>query len=470
MKSTCLFFMLISFLSWSQNKQILYGFSEIPQSLLMNPGGKVTNDWYFGIPLLSHIHVNAGTSGTTVYDLFANDGLDFNLKLGKAIYSMQANDFFTVNEQLELFSGGFAIGSSYNKDQYISFGMYQELDFIGYFPKDYAILAYEGNQSNINRVFDASDFSARGELISVLHVGYNKKVNDNFTMGVRGKIYSGIMDINSTKNRGSFVTVNGTNNFYDHIFNLDLQVRTSGLSAVTDDNVSSDKVVSDIKKGLFLGGSLGLGFDVGFTYQLNKQWMVDGSLQDVGFIGHSKDVENYGVKGNYVFEGVNPIFPETGSGQTAEEYWDEIENEFEDLFEVDTTNTKYTTWRPIKLNASLNYAFGKKRDKECNCLPDDDGYQNAVGLQVFTINRPKQPQMALTAYFFRRIFKGLQAKATYTIDSYSFSNIGFGLSANIGSMNFYIMADNFLEYQNIYNAQSVSLQLGFNYIFKKNED
>ena len=462
--------MIVSFLSWSQNKQILYGFSEIPQSLLINPGGKVTNDWYFGIPLLSHIHVNAGTSGVTVYDLFANDGLDFNLKLQKAIYSMQANDFFTLNEQLELFSGGFAIGSSYNKNQYISFGMYQELDFIGYFPKDYAILAYEGNQSNINRVFDASDFSAKGELISVLHVGYNKKVNDNFTVGVRGKIYSGIMDFNSTKNRGSFVTVNGTNNFYDHIFNLDLQVRTSGLLAVTDDNASSDKVVSDIKKGLFLGGSLGLGFDVGFTYQINKQWMIDGSLQDVGFIRHSKDVENYSVKGNYVFEGVNPIFPETGSGQTAEEYWDEIENEFEDLFNVDTTNTKYTTWRPVKLNASLNYAFGKRRDKECNCLPDDDGYQNAVGLQVFAVNRPKQPQMALTAYFLRKIFKGLQAKATYTIDSYSFSNIGLGLSANVGNMNFYIMADNFLEYQNIYNAQSVSLQLGFNYIFKKNED
>ncbi|MFH4965039.1 DUF5723 family protein [Gaetbulibacter sp. M235] len=470
MKSACLFFMIVSFLSWSQNKQILYGFSEIPQSLLINPGGKVTNDWCFGIPLLSHIHVNAGTSGVTVYDLFANDGLDFNLKLQKAIYSMQANDFFTLNEQLELFSGGFAIGSSYNKNQYISFGMYQELDFIGYFPKDYAILAYEGNQSNINRVFDASDFSAKGELISVLHVGYNKKVNDNFTVGVRGKIYSGIMDFNSTKNRGSFVTVNGTNNFYDHIFNLDLQVRTSGLLAVTDDNASSDKVVSDIKKRLFLGGSLGLGFDVGFTYQINKQWMIDGSLQDVGFIRHSKDVENYSVKGNYVFEGVNPIFPETGSGQTAEEYWDEIENEFEDLFNVDTTNTKYTTWRPVKLNASLNYAFGKRRDKECNCLPDEDGYQNAVGLQVFAINRPKQPQMALTAYFLRKIFKGLQAKATYTIDSYSFSNIGLGLSANVGNMNFYIMADNFLEYQNIYNAQSVSLQLGFNYIFKKNED
>ena len=223
-------------------------------------------------------------------------------------------------------------------------------------------------------------------------------------LGVRGKLYSSIMNINSTRNKGYFVTVNGANNFYDHIFNLDLEVQTSGVASLTDDNTNSDTVMKDLKKRLFLGGDLGLGFDVGFTYQLNKQWMVDGSLQDIGFISHSKDVENYKVKGNYVFEGVNPIFPETGTGQTAEDYWNDIKNNFNDLFVVDTTHTKYTTWRPIKLNASVNYAFGEKRSKVCDCIFDKSGYQNAVGLQLFAINRPLQPQLALTAYYYRRHF------------------------------------------------------------------
>ena len=77
--------------------------------------------------------------------------------------------------------------------------------------------------------------------------------------------------------------------------------------------------------------------------------------------------------------------------------------------------------------------------------------------------------MALTGYYYRRLFKSLRAKVTYTLDSYSFNNIGFGLSAHVGGANFYILADNFLQYQNIYDAQSVSLQLGINYIFNKNE-
>ncbi|WP_445955857.1 DUF5723 family protein [Yeosuana sp.] len=465
-----LLFIGVTYFSFAQNKQLLYGFSDIPQALLVNPGGKVTNDWYAGIPFLSHLHVNAGTSGPTVYDLFAKDGLDFNMKLETAIYSMNSSDFFSANEQLELFSGGFAFGNSYEKTKYLSFGLYQELDFIAYFPKDYAILAFEGNQNNINRVFRASDFNASAELISVLHVGYNEKVNTNFTFGVRGKIYSSLVNINATKNRGYFVTQNGINNFYDHIFNLDLEVKTAGLASLTNNGSNTDSTIKTLKKRVLFGPNLGLGFDVGFTYQLTKQWSLDASLLDVGFIQQSKDVENYKLKGNYVFEGVNPLFPETGTGQTAEDYWNNIKGEFKDLFQVDTTNTKYITWRPVKFNASLNYSFGKKKVKECNCLKTESDYQNRVGMQLYAIKRPKQPQLALTAYYYRSLFKGMQVKAAYTIDSYSFSNLGLGVSANVGNINFYVMADNFLQYQNIYNAQSVSLQLGFNYIFKKNEN
>jgi hypothetical protein len=468
MKRISTLILLISwFVSFSQNKQILYGFSEIPQSLLLNPGGKVTNDWFFGVPLLSHVHVKGGTSGATLYDVFADDGIDFNTKLQNAINRMDSKDFFSANQQLEIFSAGFAIGNTYEKNEYLSFGLYQELDFILYFPKDYAVLALEGNQNNINRVFDASDLSGSGELISVFHLGYNKKINKNFTFGLRGKIYSSILNFNSTKNEGTFRTVPGASNFYDHIFDLDLQVRTSGIVSLDDDSGFGPNY---LVKRVFFGGNLGLGFDAGFTQQLNKQWQLSASLLDIGFIRHSKDIENSSLNGNYIFQGINPIFPETGSGQTADEYWSEIEEDFEDLFSIETTTSKFTTWRPIKFNASLDYAFGEKVEETCNCIKEEDGYLNAIGLQVFAMSRPKQPQVALTAYYYRKLFKGLSAKATYTVDSYSFNNLGLGVSAHFGGINFYLMADNFFQYKNIYNAQSVSLQLGFNYIFNKNED
>jgi hypothetical protein len=170
------------------------------------------------------------------------------------------------------------------------------------------------------------------------------------------------------------------------------------------------------------------------------------------------------------YEGINPLFQETEDGQTAEEYWDAIATDFEDLFEIDTIYSKYTTARPIKFNAALQYAFGKKNSEDCNCLLAQEAYQNRAGAHLFFMRRPKRPQAAISAFYYRRLFSGLGIKASYTLDSYSYTNLGLALSANIRNINFYIAGDNLLKYQNVAKAQSVSLQLGFNYIFKSNEE
>ena len=457
--------------SFAQNKQLLYGFTEIPQSILLNPGAQVENDWYVGIPFMSHVHANFGMTGVTVYDIFADDDKDFNSKLERAIYAMKDTDYFALNQQYDLFSGGFAFGNSFEKDKYLSFGMYQESNAFIYFPKDYAILAYEGNHNNLNRIFDLSDLNMSAELLTVFHLGFNKKVNNKFTYGIRGKIYSSIFDIKSTNNRGTFITTEGEDNFLKHDFILDLEVQTAGIKSFLDDeNTDVGKDMNKLIGKALFGGNLGLGVDIGFSYNLTEQWTLDASIQDIGFISYKKDVENFSLDENLTYEGINPLFQESDEGQTAEEYWDEVATDFEDLFEVDTTYSKYTTARPIKLNAALQYAFGKKSDKDCNCLQANEEYQNRVGAHLFLMKRPKKPQAALTAFYYRKLFTGLGVKASYTLDAFSYSNLGLALSANISNINFYIAADNLLKYQNLAKAQSVSLQLGFNYIFKNNED
>ncbi|WP_299111208.1 DUF5723 family protein [uncultured Winogradskyella sp.] len=456
--------------SFTQNKQLLFGFNDIPQSVMVNPSTTLDNNWFVGFPLLSHFHVNFGSSGMSAFDLFADDGRDFNSKLQSLIFRLDDNDFFTATQSLDVFSGGFAFGKGIEKDRYLSFGMYIETDVIAYYPKDYAILAYEGNASNIGRVFDLSDLNVRGEVVSVFHVGITKKVNNKLTVGARGKIYSSIFNINSTENRGTFTTQVGQNNLLSHTFNLDLSVNTSGIgSLIDDDNSDISNDIKTLRRRLLFGGNLGLGLDFGFTYEASEQLVFEGSLLDFGFIRHNKDLENYSLSGSYVYEGINPLFPEMPDGQTAEDYWDEVADNFEELFEVDSTKTKYTTWRPVKLNAAVRYKFGKKNSKDCNCLAEDGGYLNAVGAQLYAIKRPKAPQLALTAFYYRRVFNDLSVKATYTIDSFSFTNMGFGLSTDIGPLNFYLLADNLLEYQNIAKAQSASLQFGLNLVFGKGQ-
>jgi hypothetical protein len=53
---------------------------------------------------------------------------------------------------------------------------------------------------------------------------------------------------------------------------------------------------------------------------------------------------------------------------------------------------------------------------------------------------------------------------TDTVDDYSFKNIGFLMSTHINKINFYISANNLLEYSNLADARGASVQLGFNVI------
>jgi hypothetical protein len=457
-----IFVLFLTIGSFSQNKQILYNFTSVPQSLLTNPGSDVKYNWYFGIPLLSGISANVGSSGFSAYDLFADNGVDFNVKLRNVVFSTTRKDRIALNEQIELFNGGFKIAGEQG-DSYISFGMYQEFDFMSYVPKDIAILALDGNKDYLGKVFNLGDLNVKAEVLSVFHLGFHKKVNEKLILGARGKIYSSIYNVSSTNNSGYIYTIPSTQGVYEQMIYSDLQFNTSGIAKYDDEDYDPN-VVKDITKRALLGGNLGLGFDAGLTYYPKKNIQLTASVIDFGFIKHTKEVESLTFKGSYKYEGVIPKF---SSGNSAENGY----QEFKDAVPLDTLYADYTTWRPTKFNSSIQFSFEEEVSEDCNCLNYDPEtiYKSAVGAQLFVMSTPRTPLVAFTTYYRRKIFNSLQMKATYTIDSYSYKNIGLGLSSMFGPVNFYVLADNLLEYKDVTKANSMSFQLGLNVIFKNSK-
>jgi hypothetical protein len=457
-----IFVLFLTIGSFSQNKQILYNFTSVPQSLLTNPGSDVKYNWYFGIPLLSGISANVGSSGFSAYDLFADNGVDFNVKLRNVVFSTTRKDRIALNEQIELFNGGFKIAGEQG-DSYISFGMYQEFDFMSYVPKDIAILALDGNKDYLGKVFNLGDLNVKAEVLSVFHLGFHKKVNEKLILGARGKIYSSIYNVSSTNNSGYIYTIPSTQGVYEQMIYSDLQFNTSGIAKYDDEDYDPN-VVKDITKRALLGGNLGLGFDAGLTYYPKKNIQLTASVIDFGFIKHTKEVESLTFKGSYKYEGVIPKF---SSGNSAENGY----QEFKDAVPLDTLYADYTTWRPTKFNSSIQFSFEEEVSEDCNCLNYDPEtiYKSAVGAQLFVMSTPRTPLVAFTTYYRRKIFNSLQMKATYTIDSYSYKNIGLGLSSMFGPLNFYVLADNLLEYKDVTKANSMSFQLGLNVIFKNSK-
>ena len=443
-----------------QNKQLLYNVDDLPQTLLLNPGAAISFEKHIGIPFFSGISVSAGSSGISVYDVFQEGG-DFNARVRAAIFNMSDRDFFTVNEQLEIASFGW---KPRFKEVYYSAGIYQELDAIVYFPRDLAILAYEGNANYIDVPFKFNDLSVTAEALTVYHFGINKQVSEKLRLGVRFKLYSSIANVNSTDNSGQFITRTTPEgeSFYSHeVQNANVRANTSGVVSLVEGDANP------LARAI-LSKNLGLGVDFGGTYELSDRWVASASVLDIGAVFHGDDVNNYEFTGSYDLQGIEFVFPQVLDGTSAIPYWQNLEDEIDEQLPFnDSLQVNYTTWRPLKVNGSLNYGFGNNLYGDCDCTNSGNSkYANNVGLQLFAIKRPKAINTALTAYYDRRWNSVLRTKLTYTIDAFSKRNVGLLVSANIHNFNVYLAADNLVDYPNLAKAYNASVQLGFQFTFE----
>ncbi len=459
--------------AFGQNREILYDFTDIPQSLLVNPGARAGYQWYAGVPLLSGIGFQTGSSGISAGDIFGADGVDINEKIReKAVYGMNPRDEFFGHVQIELFSGGFR--GRYRPRDFYSFGVYAETDGIGYWFGDLAILAWDGNVGQLGKRFDLSHLKTRGEMVSVFHFGVNRQMSSKLILGARGKLYSGIFNFRTTRNRGYFQTVEGEDNLLANILDADMQLRTSGLEgireALSGDTENQTRALAEhlLSRGLF-GGDLGLGVDLGFTYHLSERMLVTGSLLDLGFMVHYSDLRNFSLQGAAVSEGVQIIQP-GALDDPDREFWEDLVDDIESLIPFEEDNSAYVSFRPTRLYGSFRYNFGKQMEPRGNCDCDPrisqrylaQRYQQGTGLQLFMINRPRGPRAALTAFYQRRFGEAMALKVTYTVDRFTATNVGLGMNLQLGPLQGYFMIDNLLAYRNLAEARYASLQFGVN--------
>ena len=459
-------FLLFYFTGFCQNRPLLYNVDDLPQSLLQNPGARIDFTRHIGVPFFSQIHLSAGSTGVTVYDVFADDGTDVNQRVRNVMREITSGDYFSVNEQLEVLSFGWKVG---NKG-YFSTGIYQELDVFAYFPKDPAVLAFEGNANYIGQDFNFSDVNFMGEVLTVYHAGFNYKVDAKLTVGGRFKLYSGIFNAESTSNDGLFRTIEtpGGPNFYLHeVRGLDVTVNTSGYASLKEEeDMTVDKAISELLSRSLFGQNVGVGVDLGFNYRVTDQFSINASIQDLGLMFHQKDVENYNYFGSFQTNGLEPLFPELDGNEPTIPYWEVFEERIDRSLQDETTNNTYTTWRPLKYNASFQFGTGKSILPCDYLLSKKPRFMNLFGMLISGVNRPKGPTYGVTAYWDRKVTDNLRFRLAYAVDEFSITKLGFMISSRFKNFNIYLAANDIIGYTNLAKANSASLQLGMQFIFK----
>jgi hypothetical protein len=440
--------LVLTITAFSQNKQVLYDFAGLPQTLLLNPGLDTNLKSHFGLPLISGFSTEIGSTGFSVADIFAADNRDINDKVATLLDNVDSKDYLKLNTQIEVFSAGYRL----NDRTYLSLGFYEELDFIFFLPKDVLTLATEGNISPLGRSFDFSHLNLNADLLGVIHAGITRNVNEKLTIGGRLKIYSSAINVESINNTGTFRTTPGENNIsVSKLENINVTYKTTGIADIS---------ASSVLANTFLGGNLGLGGDVGFSYRATPQLKISGSLVDFGFINHSKNIENTTREGFFTTEGLDFQYDDTDP-----DYWKQLNDDFKAAIPEVANQDSYMAWRPSKLNAAVKYSFGETRSQYCYDRTFKEIYTDAFGVQLYSLFRSLRNEYALTGFYEKSFSSKVHTKLTYTVDNYSYSNIGLGISAEFWKVNFYGILDNIAELSDISSAKNVSLQFGFNLLF-----
>lgn len=455
--------------TFAQNNQILYGFDEIPQTLLLNPGAEVSYDKHFGVPFLSNISFQGGVTNKNItYNSVVADAAGFNTLL-ENIYSqnLENNDYFIANQRWEILNAGMRLK---DPSYYLSFGIYEEIQGFSSYDKEMARLFLYGDYDNaenliINQNTSFTPLNFIGELVGVFHIGLTKQINKKWNVGARLKILSGSLDVRSLDNSGIYNLTQTDDGLYNHNFQkMGFIIQNSGLFNELNQDVTAD--FGQAFKGLFfMEGNIGFGLDLGFTHHINEKISISGSLLDLDYLAYSGNTVSYEVTDDFTIDNNSPFEPPIGSQKS---YWLDLLEDYQSYSE-----NGYNSTRGPKLNAAVSYKFMNRKKGDDYVFRNVNSIAYAgkeflvseLGLQTYTVFYPSQTHWAVTAFYSREINKYLATKVTYTYDKFSPTNFGLGISTHFNRFNFYATADNLLDLPNWKNSNYQSFQFGMNFIF-----
>jgi Family of unknown function (DUF5723) len=418
----------------AQDSQVMY-FMNMPQNHLLNPALRPSNSVYIGLPVISGINLNINNNFVNFSDVFIKgqpkDSIISFLHPGydvdKFLAKIKDKNSIEPEVAIQLLGIGFSVG----RDGYVFLDVNDRIDGNIVLPGDLFRLALKGNEEFAGSTIDLSSLRGDIKYYREIGVGYSKNLTDKLRIGIKGKLLFGIADA-SIDNKALGITVNSD---YSHTFDANLAVNISGpVNVYMDSKHNIDSVVFDNNRfktssGItdFLSGkkNMGLGMDIGATYDLTDRIVLSASVTDLGFIRWNKDVTNLQANNQFEFSGLNMLDYFNGT-KTLNEIGNDMLDSLKNAFVVSKTKTSFTTYLPFGISLGGSYNVTK---------------QISVGLLSYSRVIEKQFREALTLSANINLGNALSTSISYTAENYQYDNIGAGLSFRAGIAQFYLISD-----------------------------
>jgi hypothetical protein len=377
------------------------------------------------IPVLGSLQLNYFNSAFKFNSLVQNNTIDPNsiipkLKKTNQLYSGGSIDLFALRIQKK------------NLTIQVSLRDVWTQRFV--YTKDLANLIWNGNAAFAGSTANLNNVRFAANYYRELGVGVTKKVNDKFSVGLRGKLLMGIANVTTQQSQNTLYTdpnglaING---------HSDLTVLTAGV-------INSNQVKTSDLLGL---NNLGTALDIGARYNFSDKISVAGNLNNIGFIHWKQDVQNYHVNGDYNYTGIKM----KDSTDIVNANWKNIGDSLGGIFKPKKDTKAYNSWLTPSLY--LNGTYLVKKDLSMYVAVAMDFYHSLRG--------------ALTVGVTQTIGKTMQATLNYTIMPSSYFNIGAGIAVRGGPIQMYLASDNIVAIFDPYAVKYFNVRLGMNIIFGK---
>ncbi len=468
----------ISFSAEAQNSQALY-YMNLPQNHFLNPALRPTNSVYIGLPGFSGVNINGNNNFINFSDLFIKGQTDSLLTFlhpdydaDKFLAKIKNNNSMEPEITVPLFGFGFSAG----KDMYFFLDINERVEGNMVLPGDIIKLGMRGNEQFLGSKIDLSSLRGDMKYYREAGLGFSKNFNSKLRIGIKGKLLFGI-GAASIDNRSLGIKVNDN---YTHTLDADLMVNFSAPLKVyvsPDNKVDSlvfDDSRFDNKSGiidmLFNSKNLGLGFDIGATYDITDKLTVSAAITDIGFIKWKTDVTSLKADSRFEFTGLDMLNVFNGT-MTFDSLANQMLDSLKNSFTINDTKTPFTTFLPYGITFGGNYILTKNF---------------SVGLLSYSRIIGKQIKEAMTLSANMNIGNLLSVSLAYTAANHRYDNLGVGLAFRTGFFQFYSVFDRIPLTWNKINMEdgasitlpsnwnTINARIGINFVFgnkvKKKDD
>ena len=428
----------------------LYYMDGIHQANELNPAYQNPCNGYLALPVLSNLNFN-----------FANTGFDFNdlihsgtgalkdslvIDFQKVKNGLGKHNYVLMNTDIALLGFGFWVGNSY-----FTFGISNKTRARIAYPKDLINMVdgngqYQGDASPININGVGPNFINYNEFA----FGLSKQITHRLTIGGKVKILAGNLNIES---RTSDIRIYTAENAYNPVMRLetDLRINVSGpIKFEYDENgliSGADIDDSNIASSIISTKNMGLGIDLGATYQFNDRFKFFASVTDLGFISWRNNTVNITQKGSFVYSGLTLDSAFSNSDYSE---FEALADSIADHFTFSDTDTKYSTF--LNTNVFLGATY--------ELIPEIN-----FGLLSKTFFYDRRLHQAVTVSANFKPAKWFTASLSYSMMNREYKNVGLGFGIKGGPVQFYFVTDYLTAALQPKSYKNLGIQLGFNLYF-----